>query len=173
MSDYCDSMNHSPPGSSVHGIPQARILEWIAISFSRVSSQSRNRTCVSSLAGEFFTCWTIGGAHRLLTPELKHGEQMGERVIPDGVRVTERGGCGPDPMQAFCRPWKWVDFILIVLGNAWGMLGRSVTWYVLITLRCIWVQCEPSENKADSKQMTKYRNKNENPNLRGSNVLGR
>ena len=42
----------------------------------------------------------------MLTPELKHGEQMGERVIPDGVRETERGTCGPDPMQAFCRPWK-------------------------------------------------------------------
>ena len=37
-------MNCSPPGSSVHGIFQARILEWIAISFSRGSSQPRNRT---------------------------------------------------------------------------------------------------------------------------------
>ena len=34
MPDYCDSMNHSPQGSSVHGILQARILDWIAISFS-------------------------------------------------------------------------------------------------------------------------------------------
>ena len=34
MSDYCDPMDYSPPGSSVHGILQARILEWIAISFS-------------------------------------------------------------------------------------------------------------------------------------------
>ena len=42
-------------GSSVHGISQARILEWITISFSRGSSQSRVRTCVSCIAGGFFT----------------------------------------------------------------------------------------------------------------------
>ena len=38
MSDSCDPMDHSLLGSSVHGIPQARILEWAAISFSRGSS---------------------------------------------------------------------------------------------------------------------------------------
>ena len=45
----------SPPGSSVHGIFQARILEWVAISFSRISSQARDGTWVSCLAGRFFT----------------------------------------------------------------------------------------------------------------------
>ena len=45
----------SPPGSSVHGIFQARILEWIAIPFSSVSSQPRNHTGVSCIAGRFFT----------------------------------------------------------------------------------------------------------------------
>ena len=43
------------PGSSVHGILQARILEWVAISFSRESSQPRNRIQVSRIAGRFFT----------------------------------------------------------------------------------------------------------------------
>ena len=38
----CDPMGGSPPGSSVHGILQARILEWVAISFSRGSSQPRD-----------------------------------------------------------------------------------------------------------------------------------
>ena len=42
----CDTSDCSPPGSSVHGIPQARILEWAAISSSRQSSQPRNWTCV-------------------------------------------------------------------------------------------------------------------------------
>ena len=46
--DCSDPMNYSPPGSSVHGILQARILEEIAISFSRGSSQPRDRTWVSS-----------------------------------------------------------------------------------------------------------------------------
>ena len=39
----------SPPGSSVHGIFQARILEWVAISFSRGSSWSRDRTCITCI----------------------------------------------------------------------------------------------------------------------------
>ena len=41
--------------SSIHGILQARILEWVAISFSRGSSQPKNQTWVSCIAGRFFT----------------------------------------------------------------------------------------------------------------------
>ena len=43
----CDLVNCSPPGSSVHGISQARILEWVAISSSKGSSRPRNRTHIS------------------------------------------------------------------------------------------------------------------------------
>ena len=50
-----DPMDYSPPGSSVHEISQARILEWVAISFSRGSSQLRDRTQVSCTAGRLFT----------------------------------------------------------------------------------------------------------------------
>ena len=54
----CDPMGCSPPGSSVHGISQASILEWVAISFSRRSSRSKDWSrisCISCLAGGFFT----------------------------------------------------------------------------------------------------------------------
>ena len=51
----CDPIDCSPPGSSVHGILQAKILEWVAKFLSRGSSQPRNQAHVSSLAGEFFT----------------------------------------------------------------------------------------------------------------------
>ena len=51
----CDPMDCSPPGSSVHEIFQARILQWVAISFSRGSSQPRDRTQVSCAAGRCFT----------------------------------------------------------------------------------------------------------------------
>ena len=44
--DLCDPMDCSPSGSSVHGILQARILEWGAISFSRTSSQPRDQTSI-------------------------------------------------------------------------------------------------------------------------------
>ena len=48
-------MDDSPPCASVHGISQARLLEWVAISFSRVSSWPKNQTHASWLAGGFFT----------------------------------------------------------------------------------------------------------------------
>ena len=51
----CDPVDCSPPGSSVHGILQARILEWVAISFSRGSSRPRDRTQVSGIAGRSLT----------------------------------------------------------------------------------------------------------------------
>ena len=51
MSGSLQPVDCSPPGSSVHGILQARILEWVAISFSRGSSRPRDRTCVSYIAG--------------------------------------------------------------------------------------------------------------------------
>ena len=54
----CNPMDCSPPGCSVHGIFQARVLEWIAIPFSRISSQPRDRTVVSCIAGRFFIIWT-------------------------------------------------------------------------------------------------------------------
>ena len=54
----CDPMDCSPPRSSVHGILQVRILEWIVISSSRESSKPRNRTQVSCITGRFFTIWT-------------------------------------------------------------------------------------------------------------------
>ena len=51
----CDPMNCSPPGSSAHGILQARILEWVPIPFSRGSSWPRDWAWLSHVAGWFFT----------------------------------------------------------------------------------------------------------------------
>ena len=56
-STLCNPMDCSPPRSSVHGILQTRILEWVAIPFSRGFSWPRDRTQVSSIAGRFFTIW--------------------------------------------------------------------------------------------------------------------
>ena len=50
----CDPTDCSPPGSSVREISQARMLEWVDNSFSRGSSHSRDRTCISCLTGGFF-----------------------------------------------------------------------------------------------------------------------
>ena len=57
-STLCDPMDCNLLGSSVHGIFQARVLEWVAISFSRGSFQSRDRIWVSCIAGRRFTVWS-------------------------------------------------------------------------------------------------------------------
>ena len=57
QSSLCDPMDCSPSCSAVRGIVQARILEWVAVSFSRRSSQHRDQTQFSCIAGKFF----IGG----------------------------------------------------------------------------------------------------------------
>ena len=65
---HCDPMDCSPPGSSVHRIFQARILECIAISFSRGSSQPRDQICISCVASGFFTSEPPGALSILSTP---------------------------------------------------------------------------------------------------------
>ena len=54
---FYSPMDCSPPGSFLHGILQARILEWVAIPFSRGSSRSRDQSWISCIAGRFFTVW--------------------------------------------------------------------------------------------------------------------
>ena len=66
----CDPMDCSLPGSSVQGISQARILEWVAISFSRGSSWSRDQTWVSCIAGRVFTVWATREAYKPLIQEV-------------------------------------------------------------------------------------------------------
>ena len=52
----CDPMDCSPPGSSVHGISKARILEWVTISFSRAFSQPRDQTYISCISDDLLHC---------------------------------------------------------------------------------------------------------------------
>ena len=59
----CDPMDWRPPGSSVHGILQARILERVAIISSRGSSRPRGWTQLSHIAGRFFTIWATRETH--------------------------------------------------------------------------------------------------------------
>ena len=87
----CDRLEHlytnfcSLPGSSVHGILQARILEWAAISFSRGTSWPRNWTHVSHTAGRCFTNWAMWEAHTnfyLSEKLLKHFKVYYNQVYP-------------------------------------------------------------------------------------------
>ena len=74
----CDPTDCRQPGSSVHGILLARVLEWVSISFSRGSSQPRDRTCVSHIAGRCFTSEPLGKPLSLslsLSPSYQGGFQ--------------------------------------------------------------------------------------------------
>ena len=66
MSILCDPLNCSLPGSSLHGISQARILEWVVIPFSSGSSPSKYQThisCVSCIGRQILYHWVIWEAH--------------------------------------------------------------------------------------------------------------
>ena len=67
----CEAMDCSLPGSSVHWIHQARILDYVAILFSRGSSWPRDREWVSCIAGRFFTTWATREAHLSINFHLK------------------------------------------------------------------------------------------------------
>ena len=65
---FVDPMDCSLPGSSVHGILQARIPEWLVIPFSRGSSWPRSGIQVSYIAGRFFTIWAYNAGDQVWSP---------------------------------------------------------------------------------------------------------
>ena len=89
-----DSLDYSLPGSSVHGILQARILEWDAIPFSRGSSRSKDRTQVSCIASRLFTNWATRGI-----PVLYRVSQLNCSFLSDSLRPH-----GLWPVRLLC-PW--------------------------------------------------------------------
>ena len=93
----CDPMDCSPPGSSVHGILQARRLGRVAISFSRRSSQPRDQTRASCIGGRFFTIWAPRGSpHFRVTPAAV--------LRGDGRR---QGQTWEDPLGSNCNSLRW------------------------------------------------------------------
>ena len=85
----CDPVDCSPPGSSVHRIFQARILEWVAISLSRGSSQPRNQTCVFC-TGKWilyhYTTWVIFSPKSYTLFVVHHESTF---VIPSSVHFAD------------------------------------------------------------------------------------
>ena len=82
----CNPMDCSPPGSSVHEIFQTRILEWVAISFSRGSSQPRDQTQVFCTAGRFFTNWATREALGSITTNKTSG---GDRILVELFQILK------------------------------------------------------------------------------------
>ena len=85
----CEPKDCSPPGSSVHGISQARILEWVAVSFSRGSSQPGDRTQVSCIATREAQFREIQGTKLLSSNEMKKAALF--CVAPENQASREAG----------------------------------------------------------------------------------
>ena len=110
-------MDFSPPGSSVRGILLARILEWVAISFSRGSSLPRDQTQVSCIAGGCFTVWVLGkpeitvAAAKLLQSRPTLCDPIdgspSSSPVPGFSRQEHWSGLPvPSPMHE-SEKWKW------------------------------------------------------------------
>ena len=130
-------MDCSPPGSSVHGILQARILEWI--SFSRGSSWPRNWTQVSGIAERFFTNWAMREAQE------EHGDGI------SSVQSLSR-------VWLFATPWTTARQASLSISNSWSPLKpmsiESVMPSTCLILRRPFSSCPQSFPASGSFQMS-------------------
>ena len=97
----CNPMDCSLTGSSVHGIFQARILEWGAISFSRGSSRPRDQTWVSCIVGSRFTIWATREVQVMSSSLWPHGLQHARLPCPSPSPGTCSNSC---PLSQWCHP---------------------------------------------------------------------
>ena len=116
----CDLMDCSPPVSSVHGILQVRIPECVAIPFSRGSSQLRDWTQVSHIAGRFFTIWASREALLKLYIYGNVVSRNGELLLLEVFQST-----GED-LVCCLKKW-WVVITRGISTNWWGLSGVTVT----------------------------------------------
>ena len=112
----CDPTDSRPPGSRIPGILQAITLEWVAISFSRGSSQPRDRTQVSCTAGGCFTVWATRETYFLLQCIKVKSES----------EVTQSCPTLSDPMDC-SPPGSSVHGILQARALEWGAIAESQT----------------------------------------------
>ena len=101
----CDPMDCSPPGSSVHGILQARILEWIAICFSRGSYWLRDWTQVSCIAGKLFTVWATRESLRSWTGPENSWLYTNSQIYSTAIDGTSGKDAAYQCWRQGFRPW--------------------------------------------------------------------
>ena len=84
----CDPMDCSLPGSSVHGIFQAIVLEWIAVSFSKGSSQPRDQTLVSRIVDRRFAIWATREVLSLVWDHSFPFYELKQNLLFGSIRYT-------------------------------------------------------------------------------------
>ena len=118
----CDPMDCSLPGSSLHGILQARVLEWVAISFSSGSSQPRDWTRVSRIPGRRFNLWATRSRQCsvlglwdcfCLCNDLSVSARVGERKEENKENLgTAVNSCASLETPHAMAPWKMFCVVL-------------------------------------------------------------
>ena len=132
----CNPVDHSLPGSSVHGILQSRILEWVAMPSSGRSSQSRCQTQVSHIAGGLFTIWATR-LYFTLNLKLPHKKRSFHFIFETEIYELTQ--------LKVCSMSKWMNEIvneLLWMGVSEGrsdyICSKYLIWLVLI-FRSQWM----------------------------------
>ena len=112
VSDSFDPLDCSPPGSSVHGILQARILQWVAIPFSRGSSQPRDWTQDSCITGRCFIIWTTREAPKELHAAAAKSLQSCPTLC-NPRDSSQPGSSVPGILQAGALEWVAISFSIV------------------------------------------------------------
>ena len=120
-SSLCDPMDCSRPGSSVHAIFQARILEWIAISFSRGSSQPKGQTLVFSVWATSESACNAGDSGLVPRWGRSPGERNGNTLQYSCLENPMDRGAWPATVHGVAKSWTQLsDFTFFFFGNTKG-----------------------------------------------------
>ena len=150
----CNPMDYSPQGSAVHGILQARILEWVAMPSSRGSSQPTDWTQVSCIAGRFFTVWATREA-------LISHSRTWRRMAPLSSTLTWKIPWMEEPgrvqsMGSLRVGHDWVTLLSLLTFMRWRrkwqptlvfLPGESQGWGSLVSCR-LWGRTESDTTEA-------------------------
>ena len=109
----CNPIDCSPPGSSVHGIFQARILEWVVMPFSRVSSWPRGQTQVSCIVRRFFTIWATREA------QITHAATAAKSLQSCPTLCDPIDGSPPGSPVSGILQARMLEWVAISFSNAW------------------------------------------------------
>ena len=133
----CDPKDCNPPGSSVHGILQTRILEWVAIPFLKGSSKFRNRTEFSCTAGRFFTT-EPPGKPTLSIKEFYFSQQKKKRERKKEEKVNRKN-------SYWAESWEHMDVSICFIHSNFfcSALDGLYHNFQLALLLILWIPLFP------------------------------
>ena len=125
------------PGSSVHGIFQARVLEWVAISFSRGSSRPRYQTQISYTSGRRFTIWATREAS-MLRHRCDSSDNYGGGLVDfkESLRTTLNYPDVTENFNLFSERWsiKLTFSLVLLFGESNFLNGPLEVWFMAVVL---------------------------------------